>query len=106
MVKMAPYEAFACSCGAGDVVLRESLAKTLADVKKICGRRNESVYRLVLLDLQRLQFILQDPHRLQFILQDLQHFHAILQELQHLKAIHWELQKMQSAQTASTCLIR
>ncbi|GKE37519.1 hypothetical protein Tco_1460924 [Tanacetum coccineum] len=24
MVKMVPYEAFACPCGAGDVVLRES----------------------------------------------------------------------------------
>ncbi|GJV92295.1 hypothetical protein Tco_0985784 [Tanacetum coccineum] len=24
MVKMVPYEAFACRCGAGDVVLRES----------------------------------------------------------------------------------
>ncbi|GKB62993.1 putative reverse transcriptase domain-containing protein [Tanacetum coccineum] len=32
MVKMVPYEAFACPCGAGDVVLRESLAKTLSDV--------------------------------------------------------------------------
>ncbi|GJW65158.1 hypothetical protein Tco_0117042 [Tanacetum coccineum] len=40
------------------------------------------------------------------ILQDLQHLHAILQELQHLKVILWELQEMQSAQTASTCLIR
>ncbi|GKA42042.1 hypothetical protein Tco_0734702 [Tanacetum coccineum] len=48
-------------------------------------KRNESVYRLVLLELQRFQFILQDLHRLQFILQDLQHLHAILQELQHLK---------------------
>ncbi|GJW00071.1 hypothetical protein Tco_1555322 [Tanacetum coccineum] len=32
MVKMVPYEAFACPCGAGDVVLRESLLKTLSDV--------------------------------------------------------------------------
>nr|GEW85058.1 hypothetical protein [Tanacetum cinerariifolium] len=29
---MVPYEAFACPCGAEDVVLRESLAKTLLDV--------------------------------------------------------------------------
>ncbi|GJR42938.1 hypothetical protein Tco_1311041 [Tanacetum coccineum] len=32
MVKMVPYEAFTCPCGVGDVVLRESLAKTLSDV--------------------------------------------------------------------------
>nr|GEV26256.1 hypothetical protein [Tanacetum cinerariifolium] len=32
MVLMVPYEAFACLCRAGDVVLRESLAKTLSDV--------------------------------------------------------------------------
>ncbi|GJY78221.1 hypothetical protein Tco_0484022 [Tanacetum coccineum] len=82
----------------------QSLGKTLSDVNFSYGKRNESVYWLVLLELQRLQFILQDPHRLQFILQDLQHLHAILQELQHLKAILRELQEMQSAQTASTCL--
>ncbi|GJS11832.1 hypothetical protein Tco_0368628 [Tanacetum coccineum] len=32
MVKMVPYEAFACPCRAGDVVLPESLTKTLSDV--------------------------------------------------------------------------
>ncbi|GKC51554.1 hypothetical protein Tco_1074299 [Tanacetum coccineum] len=102
MVKMVPYEAFACRCGAGDVVLRESYkpktrgklyyacprSKPLEDTfgcKFFYGKRNESVYWLVLLELQRLQFILQDLHRLQFILQDLQHLHAILRELQHLK---------------------
>ncbi|GJX12496.1 hypothetical protein Tco_0204254 [Tanacetum coccineum] len=123
MVLMVPYEAFACPCGAGDVVLRESYKpKTHGKLYYACPRskplqntfgcvflyerRNESVYWLVLLELQRLQFILQDLHRLQFILQDLQHLHAILQELQHLQAILWELQEMQSAQTASTCLIR
>nr|GEW83294.1 hypothetical protein [Tanacetum cinerariifolium] len=115
MVKMVPYEAFACPCGSGDVVLRESYkpkirgklyyacprSKPLKDTfgcKFFYGKRNESVYWLVLLELQRLQFILQDLHRLQFILQDLQYLHAILQELQ--------LQEMPSAQTASTCLIR
>ncbi|GKE24421.1 hypothetical protein Tco_1435933 [Tanacetum coccineum] len=95
-MKMVPYEAFACPCGVGDVVLRESLGKTLSDVNFFYGKRNESVYWLVLLELQRLQFILQD----------LQHLHAILQELQHLKVILRELQEMQSAQTASTCLER
>ncbi|GJW20857.1 hypothetical protein Tco_0031479 [Tanacetum coccineum] len=40
-------------------------------------------------------YSLQD-HRLQFILENLQHLHAILRELQEI----------QSAQTASTCLIR
>ncbi|GJU62263.1 hypothetical protein Tco_1244098 [Tanacetum coccineum] len=80
----------------------QSLAKTLSDVNFLCGRKNKSVYWLVLLELQRLQLILQDLHRLQFILQDLQHLHAILQEVQHLEAILWELEEMQSAQTAST----
>ncbi|GKE04906.1 hypothetical protein Tco_1396924 [Tanacetum coccineum] len=69
----------------------QRLVKTLSDVNFFYGRRNESVYWLVLLELQRIQFILQDLHRLQFILQDLQHLHAILQELQHLQAILWEL---------------
>ncbi|GJR26507.1 hypothetical protein Tco_1102739 [Tanacetum coccineum] len=123
MVLMVPYEAFACPCGSGDVVLRESYKpKTCGKLYYACprlkprqntfgcefsyGKMNESVYWLVLLELQRLQFILQDVHRIQFIYQDLQHLHAILQELQHLKAILRELQEMQSAQTASTCLER
>ncbi|GJR77614.1 zf-CCHC domain-containing protein [Tanacetum coccineum] len=73
------------------------LGKTLSDVNFFYEKRNDSVYWLVLLELQRFQFILQDLHLLQFILQDLQHLHAILQELQHLKAILRELQEMQSA---------
>ncbi|GKE44066.1 hypothetical protein Tco_1471350 [Tanacetum coccineum] len=32
MVKMVPYAAFACCCRAGDVVLRESLGKTILHV--------------------------------------------------------------------------
>ncbi|GKD66285.1 hypothetical protein Tco_1308393 [Tanacetum coccineum] len=32
MVLMVPYEAFVCRCGAEDVVLRESLGKTILDV--------------------------------------------------------------------------
>ncbi|GJR40876.1 hypothetical protein Tco_1216560 [Tanacetum coccineum] len=122
-MKMVPYEAFPCRCRARDVVLRESYKpKTHGKLYYACplskprehyfeceffyGKRNESVYLLVLLELQRLQFILQDLHRLQFILQDLQHLHDILQELQHLKAILWELQEMLSAQTTSTCFER
>ncbi|GKD02295.1 hypothetical protein Tco_1177269, partial [Tanacetum coccineum] len=31
-MKMVPYEAFACRCGVGDVVLRESPRKTISDV--------------------------------------------------------------------------
>ncbi|GJU96798.1 hypothetical protein Tco_1321554 [Tanacetum coccineum] len=61
MVKMVSYEAFVCSCGAGDVVLRQSykpLAKTLSDVNFFCGRRNESVYWLVLLELHDSNSIL------------------------------------------------
>ncbi|GJW52053.1 amorpha-4,11-diene synthase [Tanacetum coccineum] len=104
MVLMVPYEAFACPCGAGDVVLREAykpwqtilciLAKTLSVVNFFMERGTSS--SIVLLELQRLQFILQDLHRLQFILQDLQHLYAILQELQHLKAIFRELQEIVS----------
>ncbi|GJZ19167.1 hypothetical protein Tco_0555757 [Tanacetum coccineum] len=75
-------------------VYDQSLGKTLSDVNFFYGKKNESVYSLVLLELQRLQFILQDLHRLQFILWDLQHLHVILQELQHLKAILRELQEM------------
>ncbi|GKB85806.1 hypothetical protein Tco_0958078 [Tanacetum coccineum] len=46
MIKMVPYEAFACPCGAGDIVLRESLAKTLSDVKVFLWKE-ERVYLLV-----------------------------------------------------------
>ncbi|GKE35410.1 hypothetical protein Tco_1454732 [Tanacetum coccineum] len=59
MVKMGSYEAFLCLCGAGDVP-RENTFRC----KFFYGKRNESVYKLVLLELQRLQFILQDLHRL------------------------------------------
>ncbi|GKF83784.1 hypothetical protein Tco_0248682, partial [Tanacetum coccineum] len=71
------------------------LGKIALDVD-FYGKRNESVYSPILLEL----------HRLQVILQDLQYLQAILQDLQHLKAILRDLQKMQSAQTLSTCLIR
>ncbi|GJY29489.1 hypothetical protein Tco_0405256 [Tanacetum coccineum] len=69
MVKMVPYEAFVCRCGAGDVVLRESYKpNTHGKLYYACprskprkntfrcnffyGKRNESVYWLVLLELQ------------------------------------------------------
>ncbi|GKB08045.1 hypothetical protein Tco_0836329 [Tanacetum coccineum] len=35
MVKMVPYEAFACRCGAGDVVLRESLLNSETREKRV-----------------------------------------------------------------------
>ncbi|GKE27260.1 hypothetical protein Tco_1442644 [Tanacetum coccineum] len=39
MVKMVPYEAFACRCGAGDVVLRESYKpKTRGKLYYACSR--------------------------------------------------------------------
>ncbi|GJW71315.1 hypothetical protein Tco_0128232 [Tanacetum coccineum] len=39
MVKMVPYEAFACPCGAGDVVLRESYKpKTRGKLYYACPR--------------------------------------------------------------------
>nr|GEU45428.1 RNA-directed DNA polymerase, eukaryota [Tanacetum cinerariifolium] len=89
ITKIIPYEAFVCPCKDGDVVLRESYKpKTRGKLYYAClrskpwqntfgckffyGKRNESVYWLVLLELQRIQFILQDLHRLQFILQELQ----------------------------------
>nr|GFA61483.1 hypothetical protein [Tanacetum cinerariifolium] len=88
MGKMVPYEAFACPCGDRDVVLREpykpkthgklyyacprsKLCEDTFGCKFFYGKRNESIYWLVLLELQRLQFILQDLHRLKLILQDL-----------------------------------
>nr|GEY15828.1 hypothetical protein [Tanacetum cinerariifolium] len=71
MGKMVPYEAFACPCGDRDVVLREPYKpKTHGKLYYACprskpcedtfrckifyGKRNESVYWLVLLELQRL----------------------------------------------------
>ncbi|GKF81262.1 hypothetical protein Tco_0239864 [Tanacetum coccineum] len=112
-MKMVPYEAFACRCGAGDVVLRESYKpKTRGKLYYACprskprenyfgceffyGKRNESVYWSVLLELQRLQVILQDLQRLQVILQDLQHLQDILQDLQHLQAILRDVFKRKS----------
>nr|GEZ37763.1 hypothetical protein [Tanacetum cinerariifolium] len=75
---MVPYEAFACGCGAGDVVLRESYKpKTRGKLYYACP-----------------------------LSKDLQHLKAILQDLQDLKAILRDHQEMQSAQAASTCLIR
>ncbi|GKD61465.1 zinc knuckle CX2CX4HX4C containing protein [Tanacetum coccineum] len=42
MVKMVPYEAFACPCGAGDVVLRESYKpKTRGKLYYACPRSKE-----------------------------------------------------------------
>ncbi|GJZ54461.1 hypothetical protein Tco_0609346 [Tanacetum coccineum] len=66
MVKMVPFEAFTCSCGEGDVVLRQS-------------------YKLRVTDLQHLQAILQDLQHLQATLQDLQHLQTILQDLQEMQ---------------------
>ncbi|GJX79125.1 hypothetical protein Tco_0327274 [Tanacetum coccineum] len=100
-MKMVPYEAFACRCGAGDVVLRESYKpKTRGKLYNACprskpwenyfgceffyGKRNESVYWSVLMELQRLQVILHD--------------------LQHLLVILRDLQEMQSVQTANSWL--
>ncbi|GJR41460.1 hypothetical protein Tco_1217144 [Tanacetum coccineum] len=123
MVNMVPYEAFACPFRAGDVVLRESYKpKTRGKLYYACPRSKP------LEDTFGCKFFLwkEEPVRLlvgspgasttpiyspgssstPIILQDLQHLHAILQELQHLKVILWELQEMQSAQIASTCLIR
>ncbi|GKC50865.1 hypothetical protein Tco_1073610 [Tanacetum coccineum] len=41
-MKMVPYEAFACRCGAGDVVLRESLRKITLDVTFFMERGTSS----------------------------------------------------------------
>ncbi|GJR40013.1 hypothetical protein Tco_1215697 [Tanacetum coccineum] len=75
---MVPYEAFACRCGAGDVVLRELYKpKTRDKLYYACPRSK-----------------------------DLQHLHAILQKLQEMQSILQSFKKWQSAQTASTCMIR
>ncbi|GJT63164.1 hypothetical protein Tco_1006697 [Tanacetum coccineum] len=48
MVKMVPYEAFACPCGAGDVVLRESYKpKTRGKLYYACPRSKEERVRLL-----------------------------------------------------------
>nr|GEU57612.1 hypothetical protein [Tanacetum cinerariifolium] len=81
IMKMAPYEAFACRCGKGDVVLRESYQPYTSGkfyyacprskpkendygCKFVYGKRNEPVYYLVLRDLHRLQVIPQKLHHL------------------------------------------
>nr|GEX42688.1 hypothetical protein [Tanacetum cinerariifolium] len=44
---MVPYEAFACGCGAGDVVLRESYKpKTRCKLDYACPLSKERVHRL------------------------------------------------------------
>ncbi|GJW26500.1 hypothetical protein Tco_0040311, partial [Tanacetum coccineum] len=48
MVKMVPYEAFACRCGAGDVVLRESYKhETRGKLYYACPRSKEERVRLL-----------------------------------------------------------
>ncbi|GKD15398.1 hypothetical protein Tco_1199805 [Tanacetum coccineum] len=48
MVKMVPYEAFVCPCGAGDVVLRESYKpKTRDKLCNACPRSKEERVRLL-----------------------------------------------------------
>nr|GEY62744.1 hypothetical protein [Tanacetum cinerariifolium] len=96
---MAPYEAFACRCGKGDVVLQESYQpNTRSKLYYACprskpkendygckffyGKRNESVYYSVLRDLHRLQVIPQKLHHLIAIPQEEQHHKTISQELQ------------------------
>nr|GEY10030.1 retrotransposon protein putative Ty1-copia subclass [Tanacetum cinerariifolium] len=41
MVKMVPYEGFACPCGAGDVVLRESYKPKTRDKQYYAGPRSK-----------------------------------------------------------------
>ncbi|GJZ55650.1 hypothetical protein Tco_0610843 [Tanacetum coccineum] len=98
-MEMVPHEAFACPCGEGNLVLREShqpltcgqlyyacpLSKPRENdfgCKFFYGKRNESVYWPLLLKLQRLIVILHD--------------------LKHLQVILQGLLEMQSAQTASS----
>ncbi|GJT23488.1 hypothetical protein Tco_0893425 [Tanacetum coccineum] len=93
-MKMVPYEAFACRCRVGDVVLQESYKpKTRGKLYYACprskprknyfrcdsfyGKTNETVYWSVLLELQRLQAILRDLQQLQVILQDLQEMQIV-----------------------------
>ncbi|GKD60221.1 hypothetical protein Tco_1297730 [Tanacetum coccineum] len=87
-MKMMPHEAFAYCYGEGNVELRESyqphtrgqlyyacpLSKPQKNdfgCKLFYGKRNESVYRPLHLEIQRLQFLLQDFQHLQMILRDL-----------------------------------
>nr|GEY76159.1 hypothetical protein [Tanacetum cinerariifolium] len=87
---MTPYEAFACRCRKGNVVLRESYQpNTRSKLYYACLRskpkendygckffyrkRNESVYYSVLWDLHGLQVISQNIHYLIAIPQEVQH---------------------------------
>ena len=106
--KMAEYEAFACPCGRGDVILREShkyysrgklyyaCPKSKGGTNDhgcnfFYGKRNESPWWPVLLELQHLQLIPQDHPHLQLV---------TLHDLQH------RVLEIQSAQTSSNWITR
>ncbi|GKC24371.1 hypothetical protein Tco_1026521, partial [Tanacetum coccineum] len=86
MVKMVSYEAFACRCGAGDVVLRESYKHETRErtIRLLVGSPGASTTPIYS----------PGSSSTQFILQDLQHLHAIPLGAQHIQALHWELQEM------------
>ncbi|GKB66332.1 hypothetical protein Tco_0927744 [Tanacetum coccineum] len=71
MVKMVPFEAFACSCGEGDVVLRQSYKpESYGKLYYACPKSKDLQHlQAILQDLQHLQATLHKPSTLQTILQ-------------------------------------
>ncbi|GJT89803.1 hypothetical protein Tco_1078648 [Tanacetum coccineum] len=66
MVLMVPYEAFACRCGAGDVVLRESYKpKTRGKIYYACPRskprENYFGYEFFLWKKERVRLLISSP---------------------------------------------
>ncbi|GKE40509.1 hypothetical protein Tco_1463914 [Tanacetum coccineum] len=115
MVKMVPYEAFACPCAAGDAVLRESYKpKTHGKLYYACPRlkprENTFGCKFLLWKEERVRLLVGSPGASTTPIyssgSSSTPVYAIPQELQHHKAILQELQEMHNAQTASTCLIR
>ncbi|GJY98947.1 hypothetical protein Tco_0516377 [Tanacetum coccineum] len=67
---MVRYEAFACGCGAGDVVLRESLGKIALDVDFLWKE-------------ERVRLLTSSPRASSIPSYSLGNLQAILQDLQH-----------------------
>ncbi|GKC66337.1 retrotransposon protein, putative, ty1-copia subclass [Tanacetum coccineum] len=119
MVNVVPYEAFACRCGAGDVVLRESYKpKTRGKLYYACPRSKP------LEDTFGCNFFLWKEERVRLLVGSPGASTTPILSPGYSstpgastppryspgastpQTILWELQKMHSAQTASTCLIR
>ncbi|GKB52043.1 retrotransposon protein, putative, ty1-copia subclass, partial [Tanacetum coccineum] len=123
MVKMVPYEAFPCPCGAEDVVLRESYKpKTRGKLYYACPRskprENTFGCKFFLWKEERVRLLVGSPRASMTPIDfpgssstPIYSIGSLTPPRYSLRAstpqtILRELQEMQSAQTASTCLIR